>query len=93
MVNNKSIKKQKLKNKRHQIRNNYYKTSTKNLIKLFLINIKTSKSSKDLKNNKNLIKLLNSIYSFLDKGVKKNVFHKNTVGRKKTQLLKSLKTI
>ena len=40
-----------------------------------------------------LAKILNSIYSLIDKGTKKNVFHKNTAARKKAQLAIYLKQI
>ena len=36
--------------------------------------------------------ILNSIYSFLDKGTKKNVFHKNTAARQKARLASRLST-
>ena len=35
--------------------------------------------------------LLNSIYSLIDKGSKKNIYHKNTAARKKSQLAAQLK--
>ena len=40
-----------------------------------------------------LTKILSSVYSLIDKGTKKNVFHKNTAARKKAQLAIYLKQI
>ena len=37
--------------------------------------------------------VLNSIYSLIDKGSKKNVYHKNTAARKKAKLAALLKTV
>ena len=39
-----------------------------------------------------LQKLLSSVYSLIDKGTKKNVFHKNAAARKKAKLASYLKT-
>jgi ribosomal protein S20 len=49
------------------------------------------KSSKTLKIKKNYKKPFKFIYSLIDKGIKKNVFHKNTAARKKAQLASYLK--
>ena len=36
--------------------------------------------------------MLGSVYSLIDKGTKRNVFHKNNAARKKAQLADSLKS-
>jgi len=85
MANIKSAEKQTKVNRRNHLQNNYYKTSVRTLIKLFFYHLENSKDEKKLKN------LLNSIYRFIDKGTKKNVFHKNNAARKKSRLSASLK--
>jgi ribosomal protein S20 len=37
--------------------------------------------------------ILNSVYSLIDKGAKRNVFHKNTAARKKSKLALRFKAI
>jgi small subunit ribosomal protein S20 len=90
MANNKSAKKRIGINKRNRLENRYYKTSVRTLTKLFFKNLETYQTEKTIESKKNTIKnlqtILNSIYSFLDKGTKKNVFHKNTAARKKSKL-------
>ena len=44
------------------------------------------------KTKKKLKEILSSIYSLMDKGTKKNIFHKNTAARKKAKLAAYLKT-
>ena len=51
------------------------------------------KDSQDPKIKEKLKKNLNSVYSLIDKGTKRNVFHKNTADRKKSQLAAYLKSI
>jgi len=91
MANNKSAKKRIKINKRNRLINKYYKTSVKTLTKKFFINLRSYKLSENLNEKKNLEILLNSLYSLLDKGVKKNVYHKNKVARIKSKLFNSLK--
>ena len=85
MANNKSAKKRIEINKRNRIQNKYYITSVKTLIKLFFTNLETYKISKDSKDKEKVQKTLNSIYSIIDKGTKRNVFHKNMAARKKAK--------
>ena len=92
MANNKSAKKRIKISKRNRLRNRYYKTSVRTLIKLFLKNLKLSKNDQTLESKEKLKTILNSIYSFLDKGTKKNVFHKNTAARQKARLASRLST-
>nr|YP_010207943.1 ribosomal protein S20 [Pseudo-nitzschia micropora]UBA14956.1 ribosomal protein S20 [Pseudo-nitzschia micropora] len=89
MANNKSAKKRIETNKRNRLQNRYYKTSVRTLTKLFLktLDDQTPQSKEKLQT------ILNSIYSFLDKGTKKNVFHKNTAARQKARLASKLSAI
>jgi len=76
MANNKSAEKRIKINKRNRLRNRYYKTSVRTLTKLFFKNLKLSKNDQTAESGEKLRTILNSIYSFLDKGTKKNIFHK-----------------
>ena len=91
MANNKSAQKRIQITERNRLRNRYYKTSSRTLIKLFFKNLKFYKVSPNPQDKEKLQKLLNSIYSILDKGTKKNIFHKNTAARKKAKLAAYLK--
>ncbi len=85
MANNKSAKKRIEIAKRNRLQNLYYKTSVRTLTKLFFKTLKQTPESTE-----KLQTILNSIYSFLDKGTKKNVFHRNTAARKKARLASAL---
>ena len=91
MANNKSAKKRIETNKRNRLRNKYYKTSVKTLIKFFFTNLEIYKDSKNLEDQKKVQEILNSVYSLIDKGTKKNIFHKNMAARKKAKLSAYLK--
>ena len=91
MANNKSAEKRIEIAKRNRLRNRYYKTSVRTLIKLFFKDLEFYKTSQTSENKENLQKILSSIYSMIDKGTKKNVFHKNTAARKKAKLAAYLK--
>ena len=93
MANTKSAKKRIEINKRNQLRNKYYKTSVRTLSKLFFKNLETYKVSKDLADKKRINEVLNRVYSMIDKGTKKNIFHKNTAARKKSKLVAYLKKV
>lgn len=86
MANNKSAKKRIEINKRNRLQNRYYKTSVRTLTKLFLKNIEVSKNETTDESKIKLKRILNLVYSFLDKGTKKNIFHKNTAAKKKSKL-------
>lgn len=86
MANNKSAKKRIGINDRNRLQNRYYKTSVRTLTKLFFKNLEASKNDQTEKSKTKLKTILNSVYSFLDKGTKKNIFHKNTAARKKSKL-------
>jgi small subunit ribosomal protein S20 len=91
MANNKSAKKRIGINERNRLQNRYYKTSVKTLTKLFLKNLEMSKNEQTDKSKTELKTILNSVYNFLDKGTKKNIFHKNTAARKKSKLVSYLR--
>ena len=90
MANNKSAKKRIKINKRNRLQNRYYKTSVRTLTKLFFKNLKLAENQQTPESKEKLQTILNSIYSFLDKGTKKNVFHKNTAARQKARLASRL---
>ena len=92
MANNKSAEKRIEINKRNRLRNRFYKSSVRTLIKVFLKDLETYKASKKPEDKEKLQKILSSVYSLIDKGTKKNIFHKNTASRKKSQLAKYFKT-
>lgn len=77
-------------NKRNRVVNRRYTSTIKTLSKIFLKKIsvveleKTEENQNKLK--KETEKLINSLYSVIDKAVKKNVIHKNTAARKKSKL-------
>ena len=93
MANSKSAEKRIEINKRNRLRNRYYKTSVRTLIKLFFENFEVYKSSQNPEDKEKLKKILSSVYSLMDKGTKKNVFHKNTAARKKAKLAAYLKAV
>jgi small subunit ribosomal protein S20 len=92
MANNKSAKKRIQITERNRLRNRFYKSSVRTLIKTFFKDLEMYKVSKNSKDKEKLEKNLSSIYSLIDKGIKKNIFHKNTAARKKSQLAAYLKT-
>ena len=91
MANNKSAKKRIKINKRNRLQNKYYKNSVRTLIKLFFKDLEAYKKSQNLEEKEKLKKILSSIYSLIDKGTKKNIFHKNAAARKKSKLATYLK--
>ena len=93
MANNKSAKKRIEINKRNRLQNRYYKTSVRTLIKIFFNDLESYKISQNSENKEKLKKVLSSIYSLLDKGTKKNIFHKNAAARKKAKLAAYLKGV
>lgn len=93
MANNKSAKKRVLTAKRNRLQNRFYKTSVKTLTKMFLISLEKYKIDNSIENKEKAQSLLNSVYSLMDKGTKRNVFHKNTAARKKSKLALCFKTL
>ena len=92
MANNKSAKKRILISKRNTLQNRFYKSSVRTLTKRFLKDLEIYKSSQSNNDKEKIENGLNSIYSLIDKGSKKNVYHKNTAARKKAKLAALLKT-
>ena len=92
MANNKAAKKRILIAKRNNLQNRFYKSSVRTLTKKFLKDLESYKSSQNAADKEKLQIVLNSIYSLIDKGLKKNVYHKNTAARKKAKLAALLKT-
>ena len=86
MANNTSAKKRIIITKRNNIQNRFYKSSVKTLTKKFLKDLEIYKISQNKIDKQKLEIGLNSIYSLIDKGSKKNVYHKNTAARKKAKL-------
>ena len=92
MANNKSAKKRILISKRNNLQNRFYKSSVRTLTKKFLTDLETYKISQSTTDKEKVQIGLNSIYSLIDKGSKKNVYHKNAAARKKAKLAALLKT-
>mgnify|MGYP001142219330 FL=1 len=92
MANNKSAKKRILISKRNNLQNRFYKSSVRTLTKRFLSDLEVYKDSQSNTDKEKVQIVLNSIYSLIDKGSKKNVYHKNTAARKKAKLAALLKT-
>jgi len=93
MANSKSAKKRILIAKRNNLQNRFYKSSVRTLTKKFLKDLEIYKSSQNATDKEKVQIVLNSIYSLIDKGSKKNVYHKNTAARKKAKLAALLKTV
>ena len=93
MANNKSAKKRILITRRNKIQNRFYKTSVLTLTKMFLSSLEIYKTDKTTENKEKAQKILNSIYSLIDKGTKRNVFHKNTAARRKSKLTMQFKAV
>ena len=93
MANSKSSEKRIGINERNRLRNRFYKSSVRTLIKNFLKELEIYKVSKNPQDKEKVQKTLNSVYSLIDKGTKKNIFHKNTAARKKAQLVSYLKAV
>jgi len=86
MANSKSAAKRIEITKRNRLQNRFYKSSVRTLIKIFFKELETYKTSQNLEDKEKVQKALNSVYSLIDKGTKKNVFHKNAAARKKAKL-------
>jgi small subunit ribosomal protein S20 len=86
MANSKSAEKRVEINERNRLRNRFYKSSVRTLIKVFFKDLEVYKTSKNPEDKEKLQKILSSVYSLIDKGTKKNIFHKNAAARKKAKL-------
>jgi len=92
MANNKSAEKRIEIAKRNRLQNRFYKSSVRTLIKVFLKDLENYKLHQDPTYKKKAQTILSSVYSLIDKGAKKSVFHKNSAARKKSQLAGYLKS-
>lgn len=86
MANSKSSEKRVEINERNRLRNRFYKSSVRTLIKVFFKDLEVYKNSKNPEDKEKLQKILGSVYSLIDKGTKKNIFHRNAAARKKAKL-------
>ena len=93
MANNKSSKKRIEIAKRNRLQNRFYKTSVRTLTKMFLASLEEYKVDKSTENKEKAQKILNSIYSLIDKGTKRHVFHRNTAARRKSKLTIQFKAV
>lgn len=93
MANCKSAKKRIGITERNRLQNRLYKSSVRTLTKGFLKDLEIYKNSQDPEVKDKLKKNLSSVYSLIDKGTKRNVFHKNAAARKKSQLAAYLKLL
>ena len=93
MANSKSAVKRIEINERNRLRNRFYKSSVRTLIKVFFKNLEAYKISKNPEEKEKVEKNLSSVFSLIDKGTKKNIFHKNAAARKKAKLAAYLKAI
>ena len=93
MANTKSAEKRIHINERNRLRNRFYKSSVRTLIKDFFKKLEVYKISQSPEDKEKLKKNLSSVYSLIDKGTKKNVFHKNAAARKKAKLAAYLNVI
>jgi small subunit ribosomal protein S20 len=93
MANSKSAEKRNNTNQRNRLINRFYKSSVRTLIKVFFKDLEIYKTSKSSEDKEKLQKILSSVYSLIDKGTKKNVFHKNAAARKKAKLAAYLKAV
>nr|YP_009093283.1 ribosomal protein S20 [Cerataulina daemon]AIR75956.1 ribosomal protein S20 [Cerataulina daemon] len=91
MANIKSAQKRILVTKRNRLQNRFYKSSVRTLTKMFLKTVDGYKISQNPDEKIKAQKILSSVYSLIDKGSKRNVFHKNTAARKKSKLASYLK--
>ena len=77
-------------NKRNRMINRRYSSTIKTLSKLFFSKIKTFEMEtvvdQQFKLKEETTKILNNLYSIIDKAVKKNVLHQNNAARKKSRV-------
>ena len=73
MANNKSARKRILITERNRLQNRFYKTSVKNLTKVFLNDLQTYKNSPNPENKEKVESSLSRVYKLIDKAHNKNV--------------------
>lgn len=91
MANNKSAFKRIKINERNRLQNRFYKSSVRTTTKKFLKLLEDYKISQNPADKYQAQIFLSSVYSIIDKACKKNILHKNTAARKKSQLALKLK--
>lgn len=93
MANIKSAKKRIQTNERNRIQNRFYRSSVRTYIKTFFNNLEIYQKSQSREDQKKVEKLLQIIYSIIDKGIRKKIFHKNNGSKKKAKLAAYLKSV
>ena len=76
-------------NNRNRIVNRRYRSTLKSLLKLFLAKVKKLKTADEGTNENVKLEIktvMNSLFSIIDKSVKKGVLHKNNAARKKSAI-------
>ena len=76
-------------NNRNRMMNRRYTSTIKTLTKLFHHKIKTILETNPQEKNMKMMevtKVVNNLYSIIDKAVKKGIVHKNTAARKKSTI-------
>nr|YP_010903275.1 ribosomal protein S20 [Hypnea cornuta]WCH55728.1 ribosomal protein S20 [Hypnea cornuta] len=73
--------------RRNRARNRSYKATIKTLTKKYIISLNNISDS----NYNSVLCNLASVYSKIDKAVKKRILHKNTAARKKSSLARVMK--
>ena len=91
MANNKSAKKRIRVNQRNNLKNRFYKSTVKTLKKSLKIYLQAFEETDDMKYVELSRITVNTIYSLLDKGTKRNVFNRNNAARQKSRLFKYYK--
>jgi small subunit ribosomal protein S20 len=92
MANNKSSLKRIRITERNRLQNRFYKGNVRKLTKLFYAHLESYKISQNHQDKQKIEVVLSELFSFIDKGQKKNVFHINTASRKKAVIASKLKT-
>ena len=91
MANNKSAKKRIQVAERNRLVNKSYKSTVRTLTKKTLVNCEKYKQDPNSDNKDLILISMNSIFSTIDKAVKKNVLHKNNGANKKSRINKLVK--
>jgi small subunit ribosomal protein S20 len=79
--------------KRNTLENRRYSSNVKTYTKKYLMSLESYKLDPSNENFERLQNDLSMAYSKIDKAAKKNVIHKNTAARKKSNLRKTLNSI
>lgn len=93
MANIKSAQKRIQVSERNRVRNRQYKSLIKTYTKKYFSLIEDYKENPNKESLVLIKETGNKAYSNIDKALKKNVIHKNTAARKKSQIGRALKQI